>query len=164
MQLQGLLTNATYVGIIGLFVFVVVRALRRRARADIDASLFFGALAAISMLGLVFGPSRPDQAVPVLIARSVMALALPLLLLRLLEGFTDVSSRTHRLFQVGLAASPWTSRSCDASSAHCSPTAASRSLCGYTSREFTLSRYAVPMCSSRTSRSYSSSETPSTCL
>ena len=59
MHLQGLLTNATYVGIIGLFVFVAVRAVRRHARADIDASLFFGALAGISVIGLVFGPSRP---------------------------------------------------------------------------------------------------------
>ncbi len=105
MHLQGLLTNATYVGIIGLFVFVAVRAVRRHARADIDASLFFGALAGISVIGLVFGPSRPDQPFLVHFARSVMALALPLLLIRLLEGFTAVSTRTRRLFQIGFVVS-----------------------------------------------------------
>ena len=96
MRIAEFLITSTYAGFIVLFLFVAVRAVRHRGRANLDALLFFGVLAALSIVGLVEGPLRQGATGLSQDFRRVIALALPVLLLRLLDGFTPVDRRLFR--------------------------------------------------------------------
>ena len=105
MDFAQFATRATQVALIMLFAIATSRAARGRARSDIDATLFFGALAGLAALSLTFGPSHPDQPQPVAILRAAFALVLPVVLLRLLEGYTPVPRLARMLTAAGWALS-----------------------------------------------------------
>ncbi|MEI7925128.1 MAG: histidine kinase dimerization/phospho-acceptor domain-containing protein, partial [Chloroflexota bacterium] len=105
MRIAEFLITSTYAGFIVLFVLVAVRAVRYRGRANLDALFFFGVLAALSIVGLVEGPLRTGATGASQDVRRVLALALPVLLLRLLDGFTPVSARVFRIAIAGYALS-----------------------------------------------------------
>ena len=100
-----LLIDATYSGLILLFVVVLVRAVRDRGRANLDAALFFGLVAAMSVVGLIEGPSRLSEPGPLQDVRRLLALVLPLLLLRLLDGFAAIPARVPQAAAIGYAVS-----------------------------------------------------------
>ncbi len=105
LRIAEFLITSTYAGFIVLFLLVAVRAIRSRGRANLDALFFFSVLAALSIVGLVEGPLRTGATGASEDLRRVLALALPVLLLRLLDGFTPVSARVFRIAIVGYALS-----------------------------------------------------------
>jgi signal transduction histidine kinase len=88
--MPAVLIAATYSGLIVLFGSVLVRAVRDGGRANVDAALFFGFVAAASAIGLIEGPARSSEPGPLQDVRQLLALALPMLLLRLLGGFASI--------------------------------------------------------------------------
>ena len=88
MRIPDFLIASTYLGFIVLFAFVGARAIRDRGRANRDAVLFFGVLAMVSVVGLIEGPLRVGAVGPIQDIRRIIGLTIPLLLLRLLDGFS----------------------------------------------------------------------------
>jgi signal transduction histidine kinase len=87
LQLVQDLNNVLFVG---CFVLVAITAFTRRDRTAVDVALFFGALAiavletpVLRLLGIPPGPLETQVA-------SILVMALPYLMLRLLTDFTDV--------------------------------------------------------------------------
>ena len=100
-QLLQLLTQALFVGV---FLVAALRAVRRPLRPNVDTALLFGAAALSIALtwilqALGVAPNRIIGA-----AQGVLGMALPYLLLRLLDDFVGVPSVVLRLAEVGLAA------------------------------------------------------------
>src|SRR6266851_2902557 len=100
-QLLQWLTQALFVGV---FCAAVVGAVRRPLRANVDTALLFGAAAgsiALTWVRQVLGmpPNGVTNAVG-----ATLGMALPYLLLRLLDDFVGVPSAVLRLAEVGLAA------------------------------------------------------------
>ncbi len=100
-QLLQWLTQALFVGV---FCAAVVGAVRRPLRANVDTALLFGAAAgsiALTWVRQVLGmpPNGVTNAVG-----AALGMALPYLLLRLLDDFVGVPSAVLRLAEVGLAA------------------------------------------------------------
>jgi signal transduction histidine kinase len=87
-----------------IFISVALRAIRQPTRAHTDMTLFFGALAFIilaSRIASLSGTTPP----PWLIALEVAVLmAMPYVLLRLVDDFTQVRGLTKRVAEVGLVA------------------------------------------------------------
>ncbi|MGH2491385.1 MAG: sensor histidine kinase [Candidatus Limnocylindria bacterium] len=86
IELLRLLTNAAFLLV---FVAVVVRAIRRPSRESIDVALFFGAPAISitqSWVLQAFGIRNPALSM----ISGVLILAMPLLTLRAIQGFTDL--------------------------------------------------------------------------
>jgi signal transduction histidine kinase len=97
-----LLTQAIYVSI---FLLVGRTALRRRTRTSVDIALFFGAIAVaivesrvVTTLGL-----EQSEAIGDLVA--ILVVAMPYLLLRLVDDFSEVPGVVKRLAEGGLALS-----------------------------------------------------------
>ena len=86
-----------------IFISVALRALRQPTRAHTDMALFFGALAFIilaSRIATFSGTTAP----PWLIAIEVgVLMAMPYVLLRLVDDFTRVRSLVKRIAELGLA-------------------------------------------------------------
>ncbi|TME88828.1 MAG: hypothetical protein E6I44_05110 [Chloroflexi bacterium] len=85
-QLIQLLSSATFVLV---FVAVLVRAIRRPSRESIDIALFFGAPAFSIVAGQVasaLGIRSPTLS----LVSAALILAMPLLTLRAIKGFTDL--------------------------------------------------------------------------
>ncbi|MGE3855909.1 MAG: ATP-binding protein [Dehalococcoidia bacterium] len=101
LRIAEFLITTTYVGFIVLFLFVLGRAARERGRAQLDAALFFGVLAALSVFGLFEGPTRSADPGVLIDLRRLLAMSMPLLLLRLLDGFTPVRALATRLARAG---------------------------------------------------------------
>src|SRR6266851_1395297 len=100
-QLLQLLTQGLFVGV---FLVAALRAVRRPLRPNVDTALLFGAAALSIALtwilqALGVAPNRIIGA-----AQGVLGMALPYLLLRLLDDFVGVPSVVLRLAGVGLAA------------------------------------------------------------
>lgn len=72
---------ATHVGFISLGLGAIVRAVRAPGRATIDAALFFGLVACISAVTILYGNGAIENPV-VDDVRQALRLALPLALLR----------------------------------------------------------------------------------
>jgi signal transduction histidine kinase len=86
IQLIQLLTSATFLLV---FIAVLVRAIRRPSRESIDIALFFGAPAFSIVQGQVasaLGIRSPALS----LFSSALVLAMPLLTLRAIKGFTDL--------------------------------------------------------------------------
>jgi signal transduction histidine kinase len=98
-QLLQSLTSATFVLV---FVLVLVRAIRRPSRESIDVALFFGAPAIAITIGLVAVPLGIQSSTLSLVSGALI-LALPLLTLRAVRGFTDLARPV-----VPVAAIAWT--------------------------------------------------------
>ena len=101
LDLISLLTQLIYVLI---FVSVALRAVRQPTGAHSDMTLFFGAVAFIilaSRVAALIGTAAPPWLTTVEIA---VLMALPYLLLRLVDDFTNVRSAIKRAAELGLAA------------------------------------------------------------
>lgn len=88
-----------------LFLIVLARAVRQPRQESFHAALFFGAPAAVILLGWLevpLGLSADRRAVDVI--SSSLILAIPYLLLRLVEDFSDVPPWLLHLGEAGLAA------------------------------------------------------------
>ncbi len=101
LDLISLVTQLIYVLI---FVSVALRAVRQPTGAHSDMTLFFGAVAFIilaSRVAALIGTAAPPWLTTVEIA---VLMALPYLLLRLVDDFTNVRSAIKRAAELGLAA------------------------------------------------------------
>ncbi len=86
IQLIQVLTNATFLLV---FIAVLVRAIRRPSRESIDIVLFFGAPAFSITQGWV-AQSLGIQSPTLSLVSAALILAMPLLTLRAIRGFTDL--------------------------------------------------------------------------
>ncbi|HJW49672.1 MAG TPA: ATP-binding protein [Candidatus Limnocylindria bacterium] len=86
IQLLQLLTNAAFLLV---FVAVLVRAIRRPTRESIDIALFFGAPAISITQGWVVA-ALGIQSPTLSLISGALVLAMPLLTLRAIQGFTDL--------------------------------------------------------------------------
>src|SRR5687767_11983442 len=86
IQLLQLLTNAAFLLV---FVAVVVRAIRRPSRESLDVAIFFGAPAISITQGWVVAALGIQNPTLSLIS-GALVLAMPLLTLRAIQGFTDL--------------------------------------------------------------------------
>ncbi|TME89020.1 MAG: GAF domain-containing protein [Chloroflexi bacterium] len=101
LDLISLVTQLIYVLI---FVSVALRTVRQPTGAHSDMTLFFGAVAFIilaSRVAALIGTAAPPWLTTVEIA---VLMALPYLLLRLVDDFTNVRSAIKRAAELGLAA------------------------------------------------------------
>ncbi len=96
------LTDGLYIVI---FLVVAAHFIRRHRRADLDVTLLFGASALLIAVSLVT-PAFPDTVRPIVgVASSILLMALPYLLLRLVDDFAGVPTTVMRLAEIGLAIS-----------------------------------------------------------
>ena len=87
-----------------IFISVALRAITRPTRAHIDMTLFFGALAFVILASRIAALTG-TTATPWLIAVEVaVLLAMPYVLLRLVDDFTQVRIPVKRAAELGLAA------------------------------------------------------------
>ena len=87
-----------------IFISVAWRTLRQPTGGHLDMTLFFGAFAfviVVARLTAIIGPTPPPWVTTVLVA---VLMALPYLLLRLVDDFTHVRSTIKRAAEVGVAA------------------------------------------------------------
>ena len=101
LELISAVTQSIYVLI---FVFVAWRALRHPTRAHTDMALFFGATAFIIVVSrgaALLGATPPPWLVALQVA---ILMALPYILLRLVDDFTFVRTWIKRAAELGLAA------------------------------------------------------------
>jgi len=102
LELVSLLTQAIYVLI---FVLVTWTALRRRTRTSVDIALFFGAIATAiveSRIVTTFGLSQVELITDIV---TLLVIAMPYLLLRLVDDFSDVPAVVSRLAEAGVVLS-----------------------------------------------------------
>jgi signal transduction histidine kinase len=98
----SLLTQAIFVLI---FVVVVWNAVRLRTRTSVDIALFFGAIAIAiveSRIVSTLGITAVDVVTDVV---AILVIAMPYLLLRLVDDFSDVPAIVKRLAEAGLVVS-----------------------------------------------------------
>jgi signal transduction histidine kinase len=102
MSAQTLLRAVTQAVFLGVFILVAIDAVRRPRRATLDTALLFGALAiAIADQWIIDALHvNVDRALGAINGSLVMAM--PYLLLRLLDDFTDVPRRVMRAAEAGL--------------------------------------------------------------
>ncbi len=103
MSALDLISAVTQLIYVVIFISVAVRTFRQPTRAHADMTLFFGAVAFIivaARLAAIVGPT-PPWLVTVEIA---VLMALPYVLLRLVDDFTNVRTIVKRAAEVGLAA------------------------------------------------------------
>jgi signal transduction histidine kinase/ActR/RegA family two-component response regulator len=103
MSAEELLRLLTSVLFAGLFAAVAGTAARTRRRADLDAALLFGAFAVVFMQTHVTAALGIRLAPPFSTVLTVAVLALPYLLLRLVDDFAGVPRRIMRGALGGLA-------------------------------------------------------------
>ena len=99
------LTYASWALYLGVFVVVVLRALRLPTRAHLDMVLFFGASALIIVVGTVDSAMGLTNPVWLNDVVSAALMALPYLLLRLVDDFAGVPVWVLRAAQAGLVLS-----------------------------------------------------------
>ncbi len=94
---------ATHVGFLTLGLASIVRAVRAPGRATLDAAIFFGLVGCLSILTLLYGNNEISN--PILNGvRQALRLALPLALLRVLDGFIPLRRGVSILYTVAWAA------------------------------------------------------------
>lgn len=105
MSADQFLQNASDVIFVVIFLLVVSRAATNRMRSDVDAALLFGAVALIVLeTWFTEAAGIKSQAVLTFIISSLL-MALPYLLLRLLDDFTGVPRRVMNASLGGLVLS-----------------------------------------------------------
>jgi signal transduction histidine kinase len=106
MRVEDFLQDVSWALYVLIFVLVAVRAARRPTRAHLDMTLFFGVVAliiALSAFTAAVFPRSPPAALAGVTAS--LLLALPHLLLRLVEDFTRVPKWVLRASAAGLVLS-----------------------------------------------------------
>jgi signal transduction histidine kinase len=99
LELISLLTQAIYIAI---FALVVWSAVRRRTRTSLDIALFFGAISVAiveSRIASTFGIQQLELVTDIV---ALLIIAMPYLLLRLVDDFSDVSFVVKRFAEAGL--------------------------------------------------------------
>jgi signal transduction histidine kinase len=99
LELISLLTQAIFVLI---FLIVVLTVLRRRTRTSLDIALFFGAISVAIVESRIATTLQLQQLDIVTDIVALLIIAMPYLLLRLVDDFSDVSFVVKRLAEVGL--------------------------------------------------------------
>jgi signal transduction histidine kinase len=99
LELTSLLTQAIFVLI---FVLVVWGFVRRPSRTNVDIALFFGAIAIAIVESRVATTLRLPQVEIVSDIVALLIIAMPYLLLRLVDDFSDVPALVNRLAEAGL--------------------------------------------------------------
>lgn len=101
MTALGLVTLLVQLLFSALFVLTAWNLIRRPTRANVNIALFFGALAVAIASGRITALTGP---IPLLSAvAAVLVMAMPYLLLRLLDDFAGVPAVVQRLAEAGLA-------------------------------------------------------------
>jgi len=99
LELISLLTQSIFVLI---FVLVVWGFVRRPSRTNVDIALFFGAIAIAIVETRVATTLRLPQVEIVSDIVAILIIAMPYLLLRLVDDFSDVPALVNRLAEAGL--------------------------------------------------------------
>jgi signal transduction histidine kinase len=99
LELVSLLTQAIYVVI---FLLVGWTALRRRTRTSVDIALFFGAISVAIVESRIVSTLGLEQLDLITDIVAILVIAMPYLLLRLVEDFSDVPFTVKRLGEGGL--------------------------------------------------------------
>jgi signal transduction histidine kinase len=99
LELVSLLTQAIFVLI---FLLVVWGFLRRPTRTSVDIALFFGAISVAIVESLIASAFRLQQVELITDIVALLVIAMPYLLLRLVDDFSDVPFVVKRLAEVGL--------------------------------------------------------------
>ncbi|GAC1433696.1 MAG: hypothetical protein NVSMB65_07640 [Chloroflexota bacterium] len=101
-QLLQFVSNALFIAI---FPVVAVRAVRQPLRAHVDTALLFAAFAFLVALSWLPGALQLARTPALMAITGALVMALPYLLLRLVDDFSTVPRRFLRLAEAGLAAS-----------------------------------------------------------
>ena len=104
MTALDLITGVTQAIFVLIFLLVAVRTIRHSTPAHIDMSAFFGILAFLvveTRLATYLGVTQPEWYMDTVI---VLVVALPYILLRLVDDFAHVASLMKRAAEVGLIA------------------------------------------------------------
>jgi signal transduction histidine kinase len=99
LELVSLLTQAIFVLI---FLLVAWSAVRRRTATSVDIVLFFGAIAIAIVESRTVTTFRLQQVEIITDVVAVLIIAMPYLLLRLVDDFSDVPFVVKRLAEIGL--------------------------------------------------------------
>src|SRR5919199_1825405 len=106
MRVEDFLQDVSWALYVLIFVLVAVRAAGRPTRAHLDMTLFFGVVVLIIVLSAVTAAVYPTNPPPALVSvTGSLLLALPHLLLRLVEDFTRVPKLLLRASAAGLVLS-----------------------------------------------------------
>jgi signal transduction histidine kinase len=87
-----------------IFISVTLRAIARPTRAHIDMTLFFGALAFVILASRIAALTGTTAAPWLTTLEVAVLIAMPYVLLRLVDDFTQVGSPVKRAAELGLAA------------------------------------------------------------
>lgn len=102
MKTSEIVQILTWIPYIAVFLAVADRALRRPVRANVDMTLFFGVIA-VDILLQVLSQTVPQPPSPLLtLVLTTLAMALPYLLLRLVDDFSDIPRWLLHLAEAGL--------------------------------------------------------------
>jgi signal transduction histidine kinase len=99
LELVSLLTQAIFVLI---FLLVVWRLLRRPTRTSLDIALFFGAISVAIVESRIASTFQLQQVELITDVVALLVIAMPYLLLRLVDDFSDVPFVVKRLAEIGL--------------------------------------------------------------
>src|SRR3989442_7410761 len=99
LELVSLLTQAIYVVI---FLLVGWTALRRRTRTSVDIALFFGAISVAIVESRIVSTLGLEQLDLITDIVAILVMAMPYLLLRLVDDFSDVPPVAKRVGEGGL--------------------------------------------------------------
>ncbi len=99
LELVSLLTQAIFVL---TFLLVVSSVLRRPTKTSVDIALFFGAISVAIVESRIATTFRLQQVELITDVVALLVIAMPYLLLRLVDDFSDVPSGAKRLAEVGL--------------------------------------------------------------
>jgi signal transduction histidine kinase len=99
LELVSLLTQAIFVLI---FLLVVLRLLHRPTRTSVDIALFFGAISVAIVESRIASTFELQQVELITDIVAFLIIAMPYLLLRLVDDFSDVPFVVKRLAEVGL--------------------------------------------------------------
>ena len=87
-----------------IFISVTLRTIGRPTRAHIDMTLFFGALAFVILASRIAALTGTTAAPWLITLEVAVLIAMPYVLLRLVDDFTQVGSPVKRAAELGLAA------------------------------------------------------------
>jgi signal transduction histidine kinase len=104
LSAQELLQYITWALFVAVFVVTLVEAIRHPRRSTIDTALLFGVLAAIIAESVVAAITLLPDSELLIDATGSLLMALPYLLLRLVEDFSQVPRWFRHAAEVGLAA------------------------------------------------------------
>ena len=105
MSADELLEWATQVAFVVIFLVVAARAARHRSRTNLDIVLLFGDTTLVIVVGRITRVLGIQPGPLLNAATSSLVMALPYLLLRLVDDFSDVPRPVMRVAEVGLVCS-----------------------------------------------------------